>query len=95
MLILTPPRNKLHKLLLSLILPTLGENKFDCPLQCFLAAFNLRQDGQFQKAHLVTSPLAGLKYALRSIILTELLNMPKGEDLTTYDTTFAYKIEDV
>lgn len=46
-------------------------NKWSCPLQCYLAVDNLRDDGSFNDAHHLTSSLAHWEYIIRGICLYE------------------------
>ncbi|KLO04177.1 hypothetical protein SCHPADRAFT_795664, partial [Schizopora paradoxa] len=60
-----------HDLLVSLLMMDirpLQESKWNDPLQCFLAAYALREDKSFMQAHHITQPLAKCKYFIRSVV---------------------------
>lgn len=64
----------IHKLLLSIFsAPSVKKisDKWSCPLLCFLAIDNMRDDGSFNEAHHLTSFLAQWEYIMRGIALYE------------------------
>ena len=68
--------DKLHAFLFSITsLPKdiLGQNKWACPVQCFIAALAIQHNQTFMLATEITPYLARLKYAMRSIVYSQCL----------------------
>lgn len=64
----------IHKFSLSLFsTPPISKdiNRWKCPLLCYLAVDNLRDDGNFKEAHHLTSILAHWEYIIRGVCLYE------------------------
>lgn len=50
-----------------------SQNKWACPIACFLAISFMKEDGNWQGSKYITPPLAQWTYCLRSIVLTEMV----------------------
>lgn len=77
---------EVHSLLVALtFVPTerLQESKWNDPLQCFIAAYALREDKAFMEPHHITPVLAKCKFFLRSIVFWETL-----ADIESFDNSF-------
>ena len=49
----------------------LMENKWNCPLKCFIAGFAMRSEEAFMDAEELTTYLAQLKYGIRCVIFQQ------------------------
>lgn len=82
------PFETLQHLLFSLLFPSnevLQSNKWNSPLLCFFAAFNMREDGIFKMPGDCTSPIAMLQFLLRASVLQQAINTAEDYNNSVYE----------
>ena len=69
--------------------------KWSCPLMCYLAVDNMREDGSFNEAHHFTTDLAKWKYAIRNVAFSQAYKKHKLNKLSLLEYVFFSYIKDI